>query len=185
MAKKTKETSAAPAANHGVDLREVERLLEFMQAHDLEEFEYERNGLHIRLKKPTSGVVTYARPLPSMADIVVAAPHAAGMESNHPAISPGGAREAAAPAGRSEDLHIVKSPIVGTFYASASPGAEAFVSVGASVEAGQVLCIIEAMKLMNEIESDAAGEVVRIFVENGQPVEYGEPLFGILPHRKK
>ena len=86
---------------------------------------------------------------------------------------------------RSDDLHVVKSPIVGTFYASASPGGDAFVAVGASVEAGQVLCIIEAMKLMNEIESDVAGEVVRIFVENGQPVEYGEPLFGIHPHRKK
>ena len=76
---------------------------------------------------------------------------------------------------------MVKSPIVGTFYASASPEAEPFVTVGANVEAGQVLCIIEAMKLMNEIESDVAGEVVQIFVENGQPVEYGEPLFGIRP----
>jgi acetyl-CoA carboxylase biotin carboxyl carrier protein len=73
----------------------------------------------------------------------------------------------------------------GTFYASASPGAQPFVAVGARVESGQVLCIIEAMKLMNEIESDVAGDVVRIFVENGQPVEYGEPLFGIHPHRKK
>ena len=79
----------------------------------------------------------------------------------------------------------MKSPIVGTYYASASPGSESFVTVGAHVETGHVLCIIEAMKLMNEIESDVAGEVVRIFVENGQPVEYGEPLFGIHPHRKK
>ncbi|MGC2706956.1 MAG: acetyl-CoA carboxylase biotin carboxyl carrier protein, partial [Candidatus Acidiferrales bacterium] len=85
----------------------------------------------------------------------------------------------------SEDLHIVKSPIVGTFYTSASPGSEPFVAIGAKVESGQVLCIIEAMKLMNEIESDVAGEVVRIFVENGHPVEYGEALFGIRPHRKK
>lgn len=80
---------------------------------------------------------------------------------------------------------MVKSPIVGTYYASPSPGSEPFVTVGAHVEAGHVLCIIEAMKLMNEIESEVAGEVVRIFVENGQPVEYGEPLFGIHPHRKK
>jgi acetyl-CoA carboxylase biotin carboxyl carrier protein len=86
---------------------------------------------------------------------------------------------------RAEDLHIVKSPIVGTFYVAAGPDADPFVSIGSKVETGQVLCIIEAMKLMNEIESDAAGEIVRIFVENGHPVEYGEALFGIRPHRKK
>jgi len=88
--------------------------------------------------------------------------------------------------GRStEDLHLVKSPIVGTFYESPSPGTEAFVKVGTFVETGKTLCIVEAMKLMNEIESDATGEVIRIFVENGQPVEYGQPLFGIRPSRKK
>ena len=82
-------------------------------------------------------------------------------------------------------MHLVKSPIVGTFYGSPSPGAEAFVKVGGFVEAGQTLCIVEAMKLMNEIESDTSGEVLRVFVENGQPVEYGQPLFGIRPSRKK
>jgi acetyl-CoA carboxylase biotin carboxyl carrier protein len=84
-----------------------------------------------------------------------------------------------------EELHLVKSPIVGTYYESPSPGSEAFVKVGAYVETGQTLCIVEAMKLMNEIESDMSGEVLRIFVENGQPVEYGQPLFGIHPRRKK
>jgi acetyl-CoA carboxylase biotin carboxyl carrier protein len=102
-----------------------------------------------------------------------------------PTTSPGG-HAPAAPEGRpTEDLHLVKSPIVGTFYGSPSPGADAFVKVGAFVESGQTLCIVEAMKLMNEIESDASGEVIRIFVENGQPVEYGQPLFGIRPSRKK
>jgi len=97
------------------------------------------------------------------------------------------APEQAAEAGRaaSEDVHVVKSPIVGTFYAAPSVGGEPFVKVGSRVDEGQALCIIEAMKLMNEIESDVAGEVVRIFVENGQPVEYGEALFGIRAHRKK
>jgi acetyl-CoA carboxylase biotin carboxyl carrier protein len=101
------------------------------------------------------------------------------------------ASEAAAPAPTAsetrltEDLHLVKSPIVGTFYGSPSPGSEPFVKVGAFVETGQTLCIVEAMKLMNEIESDETGEVVRVFVENGQPVEYGQPLFGIRPSRKK
>lgn len=85
----------------------------------------------------------------------------------------------------SEDLHLVKSPIVGTYYESPSPGAEAFVKVGAHVDSGQTLCIVEAMKLMNEIESDESGELIRIFVENGQPVEYGQPLFGIRPSRKR
>jgi acetyl-CoA carboxylase biotin carboxyl carrier protein len=84
-----------------------------------------------------------------------------------------------------EDLHLVKSPIVGTFYGSPSPGAEAFVKIGSHVDVGQTLCIVEAMKLMNEIESEVGGEVLRIFAENGQPVEYGQPLFGIRPSRKR
>jgi acetyl-CoA carboxylase biotin carboxyl carrier protein len=98
-----------------------------------------------------------------------------------------GAQAEAAESGRaaSEDVHVVKSPIVGTFYAAPSVGGEPFVKVGSRVDEGQPLCIIEAMKLMNEIESDVAGEVLRIFVENGQPVEYGEALFGIRAHRKK
>ena len=87
--------------------------------------------------------------------------------------------------GKTEDLHLVKSPIVGTYYEAPSPGAEAFVKIGAHVESGQTLCIVEAMKLMNEIESDESGELIRIFVENGQPVEYGQPLFGIRPSRKR
>jgi acetyl-CoA carboxylase biotin carboxyl carrier protein len=187
MAKKSKTASGSSPASSGVDLREVERLLEFMQDHGLEEFEYERNGLHIRLRKPSSAPAAYSRPFPPVADLLIAAPSAPSGASA--AAAPGAAaappaRESAA-GGRSEDLHVVKSPIVGTFYASASPGAEVFVTVGSSIDAGQVLCIIEAMKLMNEIESDVAGEVVRVFVENGQPVEYGEPLFGIHPHRKK
>ncbi len=92
---------------------------------------------------------------------------------------------AASSASSSDDLHLVKSPIVGTYYGAPSPGAEPFVKVGGFVETGQTLCIVEAMKLMNEIESDTSGEVLRVFVENGQPVEYGQPLFGIRPSRKK
>jgi len=167
----------------GVDLPEIERLLAFMEQHNLEEFEYERNGLHVRLKKPSAVPVSASRVI-SAPEIVVAGPaaHSIPMPA---AMAPAAPREPTAEPGRTDDLHVVKSPIVGTFYLSPSPGAEPFVSVGAHVEAGQVLCIIEAMKLMNEIESDVAGEVVKVFVENGQPVEYGEPLFGIHPHRKK
>jgi acetyl-CoA carboxylase biotin carboxyl carrier protein len=173
MAKKPKLNSPIITRDHsasgsernldGVNLAEVERLLEFMQKHGLEEFEYKRKGLRIWLKKPSAHpTLAYAPMAPP--EIVVASVPSSGSQEN---------------------VHVVKSPIVGTFYAAAGPGSEAFVTVGSKVESGQALCIIEAMKLMNEIESDVAGEVVRIFVENGQPVEYGEPLFGIRQNRKK
>ncbi len=178
MGDKKQKASPGALGGEGVDLAEVERLLDFMGKHGLEEFEYERGGLRIHLKKPA----THSSSRHSVApEIVVAnpgptaaAPHAAAP-----------ARESAVEAAHREDLHVVKSPIVGTFYEAPSPGAEPFVHAGDHVESGQVLCIIEAMKLMNEIESDVAGEVMRIFVENGQPVEYGEPLFAIHPNRKK
>lgn len=162
-----------------VDLVEVERILDFMQKHDLEEFEYERNGIRIRLRKPSAVGPVLAR--------AAVAPQAATTEVIAPVHEPAHAAPARpAPAETpSEDFHIIKSPIVGTFYGAPNPGAAPFVSVGSRVEAGQVLCIIEAMKLMNEIESDLAGEVARVFVENGHPVEYGQALFGIRPHRSK
>ena len=173
-----KNSKISPETNApGVDLPEVERLLDFMQQHGLEEFEYERNGFRIRLRKP-SAVAAPAVP-------VASAPQAASTETVGPAQAPAPSVPGpAAPEPPREDLHIIKSPIVGTFYSCPNPGADSFVSVGTRVEVGQVLCIIEAMKLMNEIESDAAGEVARIFVENGHPVEYGQPLFGIRPHAK-
>jgi acetyl-CoA carboxylase biotin carboxyl carrier protein len=184
MAKKSNPKPAAPKKSGGVDLAEVERLLAFMDKHGLEEFDYEHAGLRIRLKKPATNSQAPFRSF-SAPEIHVAGGSAPAHHAPAAASAPAAPRESAAEIGRSEDLHVVKSPIVGTYYASASPGSEVFVAVGAHVESGQVLCIIEAMKLMNEIESDVAGEVVRIFVENGQPVEYGEPLFGIHPHRKK
>ena len=113
-----------------------------------------------------------------MPEIIVAGPPPS--PATAPTNTPG-----ATEARSTEDLHLIKSPIVGTFYGSPSPGAEAFVKIGAFIEVGQTLCIVKAMKLMNEIESDESGEVVRIFPENGQPVEYGQPLFGIRPSRKK
>ena len=188
MAKKSTPQKPGSSPTGGVDLREVERLLEFMAKHGLEEFEYERAGFRIRLRKPFSQPMGFSRAVSAPEIVVAAAPSAA---SGHPgsAVTSGAltAQEQAAEAGRavSEDVHVVKSPIVGTFYAAPSVGGEPFVKVGSRVDEGQALCIIEAMKLMNEIESDVAGEVVRIFVENGQPVEYGEALFGIRAHRKK
>jgi len=175
MAKKTKSESGAGAHAEGVDLVEVKRLLAFMQENGLEEFEYERRGVHIRLKKASTA---------SGAAAVAAAPPVTAPVTAHASTS-GPAHDSAKPAAPAADVHLIKSPIVGTYYAAPSPEGEPFVTVGARVESGQVLCIIEAMKLMNEIESDVAGEVVQVLVENGHPVEYGEPLFGIRTQGKK
>jgi acetyl-CoA carboxylase biotin carboxyl carrier protein len=178
MKRKTRVKSSGGGSSVGPDIDQIEELLKIMTEHNLEEFEYSRGGLRIRLKKPSSGTVLTATRASSFPEIIVAgaSPSAAGA----------GAATPPAPELRStEDLHLVKSPIVGTFYGSPSPGAEPFVKIGAYVEDGETLCIVEAMKLMNEIESDSSGEVLRIFVENGQPVEYGQPLFGIRPSRKK
>jgi acetyl-CoA carboxylase biotin carboxyl carrier protein len=175
MAKKPNKKGAGGAEVGGVDLAEVERLLAFMEKHGLEEFEFARGGVHIRLKKP-SVAPSGAQQRPAAWDTPPAT-HSATSEI------PRSASHATAPP--ASDLHVIKSPIVGTFYGKPSPDADDFVSVGAKVEPGQTLCIIEAMKLMNEIESDVAGEVAQIFVENGKPVEYGEPLFGIRPRGKK
>jgi acetyl-CoA carboxylase biotin carboxyl carrier protein len=181
MARNSKASAETNA--QGVDLPEVERLLDFMQKHGLEEFEYERNGFRIRLRKPSMVAAAAPRFAQAPETTAVASPPLPGHDlQEHASASPAGPSAGSAQA---EELHVIKSPIVGTYYAAPNPGAENFVSVGSRVEAGQVLCIIEAMKLMNEIESDLAGEVVRIFVENGHPVEYGQSLFGIRPHRVK
>jgi acetyl-CoA carboxylase biotin carboxyl carrier protein len=187
MAKKTQKSSPGDAAGNRVDLPEVERVLEFMQRHGLEEFEYERDSFHIRLRKPSQvQSISHAPAAPiSFAPSPAVSAEAPRAAAASPAFGGGSTAGTETAAGESANLHIVKSPIVGTFYASPSPDAPPFVTIGANIETGQPLCIIEAMKLMNEIEADAAGELAKIFVENGQPVEYGEALFGIRPNRKK
>jgi acetyl-CoA carboxylase biotin carboxyl carrier protein len=168
----------------GVDLGQLERLLSFMSEHGLEEFEYAHGDLRIRLKKAIpqpSAAPVLALPMAQAAApqvIVAQAPPSAPQTAAQ--ASPGPAQPAAA-----ADEHIIKSPIVGTFYAGPSPDAGPFVRAGDFVEAGQTVCIIEAMKLMNEIEADIGGEVARVLVENGQPVEYGEPLFALRPTGRK
>jgi acetyl-CoA carboxylase biotin carboxyl carrier protein len=168
---KSKPKPGGSADVGGVDLTDVERLLAFMDKHGLEEFEYARGGVHIRLRKP--GVAAVSIPRVTMSPEPSYAPAEAPRPANH------------GTAAARSDLHVIKSPIVGTFYSSPSPGSDPFVAAGAKVEAGQVLCIIEAMKLMNEIESDVPGELIEVYAENGKPVEYGEPLFGIRPSGKK
>jgi acetyl-CoA carboxylase biotin carboxyl carrier protein len=177
MAKKSKQQDLKGAELRGVDLNEVERLLAFMKKHGLEEFEYQRGDVHIRLRKASSAPVA-AGWVPATGS---PAPHAEAAAATPQAAGPAPAAEEASDAG----LHVIKSPIVGTFYAAPGPDAPPFASPGARVEAGQVLCIVEAMKLMNEIESDVAGELVKVFVENGEPVEYGQPLFGVRPNGRK
>jgi acetyl-CoA carboxylase biotin carboxyl carrier protein len=167
-----------------VDLVQVERVLDFMASHGLEEFEYAHGGLHIRLKRAAAA----RSPQPGGQ-----APTEEWAESpsSETSAAPAGASEggSAEPALRAappkEELHLIKSPIVGTFYAAPSPEAPPFVKVGDTIQAGQVVCIIEAMKLMNEIEADLGGEIVGALAENGQPVEYGQTLFALRPARKK
>jgi acetyl-CoA carboxylase biotin carboxyl carrier protein len=173
---KRKKPSKSSPSFANPEIQQIEQLLQFMTEHNLEEFEYSRGDLRIRLRKPSAGLVVSAPRVLTAPEIIVPG----SVEAPHSATG-GSALEARS----TEDLHLVKSPIVGTFYESPSPGTEAFVKVGTYVETGKVLCIVEAMKLMNEIESDVSGEVIRIFVENGQPVEYGQPLFGIRPSRQK
>jgi acetyl-CoA carboxylase biotin carboxyl carrier protein len=158
-----------------VNLDDVREILALMRDNGLSEFEIERDGLKLRLRKDSVGTVV-AAPLVAQAYTQSAAIPQASV----PVAAPAGAAPPAAEAGETEiELAVVKSPIVGTFYRSSEPGAAAFVEIGASVKKGQVLCIIEAMKLMNEIDSEYDGEIANIYVENGQPVQYGERLFAI------
>ncbi len=149
----------------------IKDLLDLIQAHDLAEFELEDGEFKLRVKRGGPHIVTHVMPAAPVAAPAVAPPAA-------PAPAPPAATAAPVEDGGAQ-LAIVKSPIVGTFYRSAEPGAPAFVNVGDSVKKGQVLCIIEAMKLMNEIDSEYEGEITNVYVENGQPVQYGERIFAI------
>jgi acetyl-CoA carboxylase biotin carboxyl carrier protein len=181
---KSKKTASGPAFTiPGVDLVQVERVLDFMASHGLEEFEYAHGGLHIRLKRTAAG----RSPLPAaQAQSEEWTESPSPQTSAGPADAAAGSPEPAArPAPPKEELHLIKSPIVGTFYSAPSPEAPPFVKVGDAIQVGQVVCIIEAMKLMNEIEADLGGEIVGVLAENGQPVEYGQTLFALRPARKK
>lgn len=163
--------------------KEIKELIDLLVEKDIAEFEIERGDvkLHIKRSNHATQVVHVAAPVVPVASVpaaVAAAPVQHGTATVPEAAKSAGAHPSA-PAEDDANLHIVKSPIVGTFYESASPGAPPFVAVGDPVKEGQVLCIIEAMKLMNEIEADASGEIVKCYVSNGSPVEYGMPLFGI------
>ena len=156
-----------------MEFDDIERILALVREHELAEFELERDGLKLRVRKAHAAVAAPPVPvmLPAPPQIQHAIPAAAG-----PVSAP------AAPAPEVDDemeLAVVKSPIVGTFYRSPEPGAPSFVEIGQRVKKDQVLCIIEAMKLMNEITSEYDGEIVNAYVDNGKPVQYGERLFAI------
>jgi acetyl-CoA carboxylase biotin carboxyl carrier protein len=161
-----------------LNLQEIRELLDLVEEKGFAELEVEREGLRIRVRRdpaqpagmrPSHGPVIAYEPVSVPAQLTAAQPVLPAVEPSPPTPAPV----------VEENLYLVKSPIVGTFYESPSPGSPLFVSLGQSVQRGQVLCIVEAMKLMNEIESDVAGEVVKCLVKNGQPVEYGQPLFAI------
>ncbi|MBV8673941.1 MAG: acetyl-CoA carboxylase biotin carboxyl carrier protein, partial [Acidobacteriaceae bacterium] len=168
------------------EMKELKELIEFLKENKIGEFDLERGDLKVRIKFTQEGGPT--PDLASLARLIATQPQAAPAPAILPEVyahaAPAPAPAPSAPAAPSEsdsdaNLHIVKSPIVGTFYESPSPGSPPFVKIGDQVEVGQILCIIEAMKLMNDIECDAAGEIVKRFVQNGQPVEYGQSLFAL------
>jgi acetyl-CoA carboxylase biotin carboxyl carrier protein len=164
--------------------KELKELIDFLIEKDISEFELERGDVKVRIKRGADAaapVIAHAVPIAPMPMASVG--HPATHSSAQAAPAPGASSQQAAPVSAEEELHAVKSPIVGTFYEAPGPGALPFVKPGDQVAAGQVLCIIEAMKLMNEIESDASGEIVKVLVNNGQPVEYGQPLFAIRPRK--
>jgi acetyl-CoA carboxylase biotin carboxyl carrier protein len=165
-----------------LDLNHLRELLDLVKEHDLAEFEVEHDGLRLRVRKNGGAAHMVVAPAPAAPVSVAAGGAAPALAAAQPPTAAGApaaqaATEAAADA--EIELAIVKSPIVGTFYRSSEPGSASFVEVGATVKKGDVLCIIEAMKLMNEIDSEYDGEVANIYVENGQPVQYGERLFAI------
>ncbi len=161
--------------------KELKELIDFLIERDIAEFELERGDVKVRVKRGSDAQVQAVTHHVTQLTPPGATPPAAipAASVTVPPAPPAAAAEVQPPA--EEELHIVKSPIVGTFYESPAPGAPPFVKPGDQVQAGQVLCIIEAMKLMNEIESDIAGEVVKRLAANNQPVEYGQPLFAIRP----
>ena len=161
-----------------MDFSEIERILELVREHDLAEFELERDGLKLRVRKAGSSPAFQAAPMHPMHMMPMPPAPAAAPPSLTSSSGPVSASTGDA-GGESVDLAVVKSPIVGTFYRCPEPGAASFVEIGQRVKKDQVLCIIEAMKLMNEITSEYDGEVVSAYVENGKPVQYGERLFAI------
>jgi len=163
-----------------MNLDDLKQILELVRDHSLSELEIEQDGVRLRIRRDAAGeALPRATALNQPASVPIPASTATSGESSVSISSSSKAEATAADSDAELELAVVKSPIVGTFYRSPEPTASSFVEIGSVVKKGQVLCIIEAMKLMNEIDSEYDGEVVNIYVENGQPVQYGERLFAI------
>jgi acetyl-CoA carboxylase biotin carboxyl carrier protein len=147
-----------------LDIQQIRELIELMIEKDVAEVQLEQHGVHVRIRRP---------------EPVVAGTPATMLATAAPAVAAAAPGEAAESRKEYDGAHMIRSPMVGTFYTAPEPGADPFVQIGERVEEGQTLCIIEAMKLMNEITADVAGEIVGVLQENGQPVEYGQELFAI------
>lgn len=165
-----------PKKKHGepsLNLAEIRELADLVDAHGFTDFEYENENIRIRLSKHSSPQLVQA--IQPVQSVPISAPATAPAAETKPLFG----ETAPTEADNDADLHKITSPIVGTFYRSPSPDKDSYVKEGSQVTADSVVCIVEAMKLMNEIQAEVSGEVVKIYVENGQPVEYGQPLFGI------
>jgi acetyl-CoA carboxylase biotin carboxyl carrier protein len=191
-----KPTGSVPGPGRTWNLDDIQELLDLLAAKEITEFEMEQQGVKIRVRRGASQPANAGNangyvigpgipPVAGPQGPVFVTPEATVPKTPSPAPAAPGAA-VPEPAGEStEGLFVMKSPIVGTFYSAPAPSAPPFVKVGDTVHVGQVICIIEAMKLMNELEAEVAGQIVRTYVENGQPVEYGQSLFAIEPARKK
>lgn len=176
---KSRRRRRASASELSVNMDELRELIQLIRENDFTEFELEREGYRVRFRRGgDASPETRASDTTSAAQTTLSTTTAAEAKGSTPAPTHPGAKAQTA-ASEDQDLYIIPSPIVGTFYRSPSPNADSFVKIGSHVEPDTVVCIIEAMKLMNEIQAEATGEVAKIYVENGQPVEYGQPLFGI------
>jgi len=162
--------------------KELKELIEFLIEKDIAEFELERGDVKVKIRRAGDPTVVHSHAEPRFYAVPPAASAPVDIVGA-PSLAPPPTPAAPAAPAPEEGLHTIKSPIVGTFYEAPSPGAPPFVKVGDSVEVGQVLCIVEAMKLLNEIESDAAGEIVKKLATNGQPIEYGQELFVVRPKK--
>src|SRR5262245_25747328 len=163
-----------------MNIKEIKELIETVSQHGITDLEVERAGVKVRIRKDGQPVVVNS----AQTNPTYAFPTAYPPATPSPAALVSGTEPGPAAANEEENLFVVRSPIVGTFYRAPNPDAEPFVKAGDTIESGRVLCIIEAMKLMNEIEAEVSGEVVKIYVENGEPVEFGQALFGIRLSKK-
>lgn len=172
-----------------MNLKEVKELIELVNDKGFAEFEIERKGFRLRISRfkeaiqpvlqPAAAPIIISSAIPSASEVASSGAQRALIEATSTAGPGSGASQEAGSVGTQPDLHIIKSPIVGTFYSAPSPTSEPFVRMGDHIEPDTVVCIIEAMKLMNEIQAEVSGEIVKTYVENGQPVEYGQALFGV------